>query len=253
MGANVSNTLYDSVYRSTYGAFTSMTTSLVQEQIGSIEIIQDVTINVMGDLTCTQNFNITQDAKGTLTVVSQLNQQAMADITNSIVNEIQRNVTTTLEQRNTGLNLGQVNVANSVNNTVSEMATQIATTVQQSVKQVVQSSGTVKQSITLNVFPGAKFAVGGSCNVTQAATMDVVAQSVADQVAKLAASNEQFNKLAEDFKTSLSQSNTGLTLAGMLVGVVVLIFILCVVFWVIKKVLAAPGSAVASVAKAKSS
>lgn len=241
MGANVSSTLYDSVYRSTYQAFTSMTTSLVQKQINNVRIIQNVSINVYGNFTCTKNFTVTQDAKGTLTVVSQLNQQAMADITNSIINEINRNVTTTLEQRNTGLNLGQANVAVSVNRAVTDIASQISTTVTQSVQQLVTNTGTIEQALTLNVFPGANFAVGGNCEVSQSATMDVLAQSVADQVAKLTANNAQFNKLAEDFKTSLSQSNTGLTLMGMWIGVIILLLIVGVAIWILTKVFARPG------------
>lgn len=249
MGANVNSTLYDSTYQSAYTAFTNATSKIMQQNKGTAIIVQNVSVNIQGRMQCGGDFNITQDGKLTLQVLSQLDQQQFADISNSIVNDVSRDISTQLEQKNKDLNLLQANVSADVKRTINQMSTQITSAVTTTVSTTVSMDASTNQTVYLTIGQYGSLIVGKDCAIGQYASIDATATSVATQIAKMVVANSAMSKLADQMKTTVKQSNEGLSPLGLMLGFILIFFAVVALLWFGLKLVRAPITAATAVGK----
>jgi Na+-transporting methylmalonyl-CoA/oxaloacetate decarboxylase gamma subunit len=224
MGANTSVLDQKVVSKQINNTLNSFISNFTANAEASSKLKQSMSVDFSGaDLTGCP-INVSQVASNKLSALVNLSSDQLNDISVNLKNQIDNMLSSKLEQKNTGLNLGQANIAKTKQDVRNYLTNNISNLLQSNINSSVAVDSTGEQVIN------AKFALikckESGINISQDMVLETIADNAATSVVKnindIVASNTTENKVTSE----TSQINTGLTLSFGIAIVAAIIFIL---------------------------
>ena len=224
MGANQSNQNMKVLNETLTNVSTSVLMSATSNTSATANVNQDMSVVIGPDavVDCA-SFNVTQDAAAAVTVLSKLTESQMSSLGNKISSQFNSELDAKLKQKNSGLNLGQVNASQTSEQIKNVVKTNIKTAMKASIKNNIKADANTNQvqSIVIN----GKLDSEGGCNFGQKSAVKLVASNIAANLSKLIEKNTSVTKASNKETSTVSQTNVGLSLMGLLAGLFVIIAI----------------------------
>lgn len=234
MGANNSMLKQETVTTQCTEILNKSINNFVQER--SINLKNEQTITFYGPnggpVKCGKDLNIIQDAKTTMGVLLEDTSNAAANIANAATSKAQSDLSTKVDQANSGLPMLQFNNSMSIQQQTMNVKTTLATVLETNIKSSLNIDGTNKQSIIFKV-PASGIDVGGDCNLSQKSAIDMIAQSTVKSAIEQLIDNKTLTETKGSMSSDVTQSNTFTLLGfigGGIFGFIILIGIIYMIF-----------------------
>jgi hypothetical protein len=215
MGANASSTYMSVVNETMTNVSTQVLTDVANKTSAHQQTSQIIKVFVGpgGELNCGMgNLTLTQKASNAITALGTLDSSQIANLSNDIQNKFSSELASKIAQKNTGLNLGQLNVSD-VNQKISNIVrTNINTVVKTTLSNSVTVDSTTRQVQSFNIY--GKVNAGG-CDFNQESTTKLVASNITKNINNLIQNNTAVTDAFNKADSVVSQTNTGLSLMGI--------------------------------------
>lgn len=229
MGANVSASYQKQASVQIQKILSDTTNTVTNSSTNSNTINQTATLNIEGVTGCT--FEITQGATNALTALQKSATEQTTEIANQIAAQISQSAKAAVEQKNSGINFGQLNMSVSASVLDSKVESQIATSVQNAINNYVSNSASIDQTGTINIKQSSCPPGGGAIRIDQTSMLTQVASQIVDSIMKTKQLNLTEAKSDQDASATATQTNVGVDIAA---GVVFLVVVGALVFIVSK-------------------
>lgn len=171
-------------------------------------ISQNLKWNVINSEVNCRNGGIRQSANLETTALGALKSDNATQISNNILSKIEASAKQTSEQRNAGINLGQVNLNKQVVRISEQISNDIESNVRTTLQNDVNSVGQITQVLEVN-WSGSKIS-GNDCTIDQNASLAVTASNLTDSINRTIIDNNITNELSADIEQANKQVNEGL-------------------------------------------
>ena len=207
MGANVSSQTQKSISSVVNNALNDVVTNISTELINSGAAIQTVELNARG-AKIRGNIVIEQTSDVSIQAVSRIKNEQANKMANDIQNDIIAKLQAAAEQKNEGLNLGQVNTTIQNQEIATYVTNNLSNIIETNVKNVVTNDASVSQSILINL---AYVDLVGDTVISQKAVIKNIANNVAEQLFENTLGNKSKTKALQDMRAKTKQVNEGLS------------------------------------------
>lgn len=217
MGANVSAQTQKSISSIVTNAMNRVVTDISTELVTQGRANQRVQLNargakVRGNIVINQNSNVSIQA------VSQIQNQQANKLANDVQNEIITKLQAAAEQKNEGLNLGQVNTQIQNQEIRTYVTNNLSNIIETNVRNVVTNDASVDQTVWVNL---AYIDLEGDVVISQEAIIKNISNNVAKQLFDNTLGNTAKTKVLQDMRAKAKQTNEGLSFA--LLGIILVI------------------------------
>ena len=202
----------------------SIDTSITSEQATEITNRQDNIIDIGGDLVIGADSEFSREQK-MLTkaqIIMTQDSATINDLSADLTNKIDDMLTAKTDQKNEGINVGQVNVSDTESISRKKIKTEIDNAIKTSITQLSKSNSRNKQNLGLSVAGNLIIGQGAKFKDLQDSSMDVVSSSVAKNIVKNISKNVVKNETKAKIDSTSSQKNEGITM-GMLMVIALII------------------------------
>ena len=218
MGANVSSQTQKILSSVVNNALNNVVTNISTELINSGTAIQKVELNARG-AKIRGNIVIEQTSDVSIQAVSRIKNEQANKMANDIRNEIIAKLQAAAEQKNEGLNLGQVNTTIQNQEIATYVTNNLSNIIETNVKNVVTNDASISQSILINL---AYVDLVGDTVISQKAVIKNIANNVAEQLFENTLGNTSKTKALQDMHAKTKQVNEGLSF-GLLVLILMIL------------------------------
>ena len=220
MGANVSSQTQKSISSVVTNAMNKVVTNISNELVTQGRANQRVQINARG-AKVRGNIRIDQNSNVSIQAVSQIESEQANKLANDVQNEIISKLQAAAEQKNEGINLGQVNTAIQNQEIETYVTSNLSNIIETEVKNVVTNDASVDQAVLINL---AYIDLVGDVVINQTAVIKNISNNVAKQLFDNTLGNTAKTKVLQDMAAKTKQTNVGLSF-----GFLIIIVIICVV------------------------
>jgi hypothetical protein len=222
MGGNISKQLMDDSTKIVNESLMKVSTNIKESTSSSASSTQVMNVRFTGDLNCT-NVSLKQVSSVILNVINNSKSEVSNELAAEITDKISEKLSQAAEQKNSGLNLGQVNSA--------ELQTMMNTYIKNSMTSIIENNISKMFSQSSDGTQQINFdATNINCenlNIDQ----DMVIQQISENIVSDAVSNAikhvASTDVAKEASQKTEQTNEGLTLFG---GGFIIILVLAGIF-----------------------
>jgi hypothetical protein len=219
MGANISNQLAETVNKTVNSTVnnvsknTKASSTAVNSQINSI--------NINGRFSAGGSLVIGQNLTSKIQIITKLKAEHKTSLANDIKNKLKTQVAQIVDQANKDLNLGQVNVSNTVTRVINSIENSTTNNVSSNIESL--SSSITTNSNTLSI--AGTFNIGKNINITQDSVIDALSKNISNAIVSDAISTSVTSDIATEIKQKATQKNSGINLnfLGAIAGIVAVV------------------------------
>lgn len=229
MGANNSMLKQETVTNMSTEILNKSISNFTSENKASINSVQVISVTG-GSIKCGGNFKMSNKSAGSLGVLLNNTSQAAANIANAATAKAESEMSTKVDQANSGLPMLQFNNSMSIQNRTTNVKTILATVLETNIKNTMKLDNNNKQIINL-VNPNMDF--GGDCEWDQESIQKIIAQSTVEGAIQQLIDNKTLIETKDTMSSDVSQSNTFTLLGfigGGIFGFIILIGIIYMIF-----------------------
>lgn len=224
MGSNYSRQVMDSVTESVNNSVTEVINTMESRADLNLYANQTIRANFdYADLTkCPVTVRQTSNAK--VASFLDVNNNVTADIANDLKNTIREKIENTLEQVNSGLNLGQFNTADIITRTQTYATNNIENIIKTGISNVATMTSSHNQTIEFS----ARHMIcrDSPINLSQEQMIEAIVSNIADNIVDNIVTNSAANDLIKEASNKVSQLNKGIDLGFGLLFILIIIGII---------------------------
>jgi hypothetical protein len=218
MGVNQSVQISDSISKTVNNTLTEVVNNMKTTSRTDTFVKQTAYVNLKHIHGC-KNIDIQQISSIDVSALTQMTDETKNDLATKLANNVSDQISQVLAQKNSGLNLGQINSGYIKSEVQKYLTNNINNIVKTSMeKSIVQTTGT-EQKVYINVEDATDCE---NLNAIQGASISIVAnaitKSIADNVVKSSAVNDATTKVSQES----DQKNAGLSFG---VGFLLILFL----------------------------
>lgn len=220
MGANVSSQLVDNYSETVNKVITEVTNRI--ENVNKINLYasQEVELDLSHAKLNKCPVRISQHASSIASAFSDSNSTLSQQVVNELTNKIEKQIAQSLDQVNSGLNIGQANIANVKTKMTTYAKNIIENKVKNTIKNVVGSTTSMSQTVHLK---GAFLDCTDSpIEIDQKVIIKSLASNISKAVVESIVDNKAANDIKEKIDQKVSQVNKGLDISFILILVILL-------------------------------
>ena len=224
MGVNASNQIIESVSRTVNTSMTKITNDTRNQSIVDAHSNQRVVVDYTGARLTRCPTTIDQSSAVKAAAWADTNNTLSTQLSNDLTNKIKETITQSLDQVNSGLNIGQANVANAKTSTQTYAENNIQNIINNSISNVVKTNASNNQEVFF--YARGMVCVDSPLVINQTSILDIMSKQIATNLVDNTIKNALSNDIAKDIEQKASQVNKGIDLTfgiGALIMIVVLL------------------------------
>ncbi len=240
MGANVSSQNVKSIYDQCTKVTNSVTTETTSAMSVGSTVTQSIRIETKNSNLKCANLIAKNTVRSNLTAFASMDATKRSTTANDMASKIMTQLSTSLTQENSGINLLQANLSIFDSSSNTNIKTDIANAISDTMQTITSTMENGVQTIVFNVTDSTLVAGGDGCTFTNEMAIQLFSQTVVDQVLNTSTNNtvQAFN--STKIQSDISQKDVGIlsnpfALGGIGFGVVAVIVIIIIIVVMIKK------------------
>jgi hypothetical protein len=220
MGVNKSKQLVESITEITNNTLNKSVTDISNTASADQFSVQSAEMDYSGSIMEECNVILKQSAELNSTIKVLSDTAISANVANAMQTDIQETLKNSLTQANKGINLGQANISDVQTKTKTLIENNLKNIVETSIRNVVESSQGNKQ--VGKIIAKGITCKGSNFEIDQTVLMTTVAENISKNIVDNVLTNDTLTKVVKDIENKVSQKNTGISLLGLLVGLLFL-------------------------------
>jgi hypothetical protein len=220
MGANVSNQLAETVNSTVNKTVNSITKTASASSSNTANSNQSISIK--GSKIYATNFSSSQSSTIKLQTLQTQKADMSTKIGTAVHTELKTKVAQLVDQANKDLNLGQVNVSNTVTRITNKIQNITENNVTSNINSFVKSAGSSGQNFTID---SSVFHISKDMKLNQSSILNQLSNNISNAIVSDAISTATTSKVATEIKQKATQKNTGINInfLGAIAGIVAVI------------------------------
>jgi hypothetical protein len=240
MGANVSTQNVKAIYDQCTSVTNSVTTETTNAMAVGANVTQTITIKTKNSNLKCQNLIAKNTVQSNLAAFASMDGTTRSKTANDMASKIMTQLSTSLSQGNSGINLLQGNLSIFDSSSNTNIKTDIVNAIEDTMKTITYTTVNGKQEVTFDLEDSTFEAGGDGCTFTNEMALQLFSHSVVDQVLNTSTNNTVQDLAKTKIDSEIKQKNVGIlsnpfALGGIGFGVVVVVIIIIIVVMKMKK------------------
>lgn len=220
MGSNISSQAVDSLTKTSNKIINEVINDANNQTAVNAYTQQRIFIDAPNINLSNCDLNVSQKTSSKVTALAKSNTKLVNDLESKLATEVSKQISQSLDQANTDLNLLQTNIAITNTKTKTFVDNEIKTFVKNAINNTVEAKAGADQGI---IFRSDNIkCVNGKISISQDAIIEAIAQNFAETAVQNIIKSDSTQKLREEIAQKTVQKNTGL---GLGLGVIIAIII----------------------------
>lgn len=218
MGSNSSKQTQEDISKTITNSLNKTVTNISNSMTNSALSTQAIELDLTGAV-IKGNISLKQDSKVKMAALSKIDSAQVASMATELSNEISKSLAAASEQKNSGLNLGQVNNSEQNQLISTYVETNLSQIMETNLSNVITNTTSADQVVRIR----AKYLnLEGNMIVDQAAVIESISDGIASTLVEQTLTAKSSNKQLSEMAAKSSQVNAGISLfGGLLVFIII--------------------------------
>jgi len=218
MGSNSSKQTQEDISKTITNSLNKTVTNISNSMTNSALSTQEIELDLTGAV-IKGNISLKQDSKVKMAALSKIDSAQVASMATELSNEISKSLAAASEQKNSGLNLGQVNNSEQNQLISTYVETNLSQIMETNLSNVITNTTSADQVVRIR----AKYLnLEGNMIVDQAAVIESISDGIASTLVEQTLTAKSSNKQLSEMAAKSSQVNAGISLfGGLLIFIII--------------------------------